>query len=308
LTLVGDFYFDPDYGFGYCVEFENNAIVIHYRRKIMAEEQIHEVPLKDIKDPARSGLNVRRTDRDAGVENLAASIKKHGLINPIVLRGEFGKPPYELISGHRRLAAHKVLRKKTIRATFKPSNYSDFNARVESLVENMQRVELNHADTAEAITAMYKKYKRDERRVADDLGLSLRTVRDYIKIEERASDYAKDLLRRKKVEKADVKRAIDAAQGNLRKANRLLDTMPELYGHEKKRAVDYGKEHPKASADEIIREAKKGRSLKTVILSIEPKIDNALKKAERRLYMNREEIASKALEEWLIENGFLTRE
>jgi hypothetical protein len=83
--------------------------------------------------------------------------------------------------------------------------------------------------------------------------------------------------------------------------------MPDLYGHEKKKVVDYGKEHPKASADEIIRQAQKGRVLKTVILSIEPKIDNALKKAERRLYMNREEIASKALEEWLIDNGFLAR-
>jgi len=104
-----------------------------------------------------------------------------------------------------------------------------------------------------------------------------------------------------------VKRAIAAAQGNLGKADRLLDKMPELYGHEKKKAVDYGKEHPKASDDEILREAKKGRSLKTIVLSIEPKIDDALEKAEQKLYMNREEIAGKALEEWLIEKGFLSR-
>lgn len=190
-------------------------------------------------------------------------------------------------------------------ARFKPADYDDFKAKVDSLVENMQRVELNHADTAEAITAMYNKYGKDDRKVAEDLGLHLRTVRDYIRIEERASDYAKGLLRQKKVEKADVKRAIDAAQGNLKKADRLLDQMPELYGHEKKRVVDYGKEHPRASADEIVSQAKKGRILKTVVLSIEPKIDNALKKAEQRLYMNREEIASKALEEWLVDNGFL---
>jgi len=274
----------------------------------MPEEKIRDVPIKDIRDVAKTGLNVRRTDRDARVEDLAKSIKKHGLINAIVLRGEFGNPPYELISGHRRLAAHKLIpEKKKIKATFKTKSYSDFKARVDSLIENMQRVELNHADTAEAITAMYKKYNKSDRKVADDLGLPLRTVRDYIKIEERASDYAKKLLRKRKVEKADVKRAIDAAQGNLKKADKLLDAMPDLYGHERKRVVDYGKEHPKASASRIITEAKKGRQLKTVILSIEPQIDNALKKAERNLYMNREEIASKALEEWLIENNFLAR-
>jgi len=270
-------------------------------------EPIHDVPIKDIRDVTKTGLNVRRTDRDAGVKDLAKSIKKHGLLQPILLRGKFGNPPYELIAGHRRLSAHRLLSKKTIIARFKPPSYDNFKARVDSLIENMQRVELNHADTAEAITAMYNKYKKNERKVAEDLALPLRTVRDYIKIEEQASPYAKRLLREGKASKADVKRAIIAAQGNLKKADRLLDAMPGLYGHEKKRVVDYGKEHEKASDDEIIKESKKGRQLKTVILSIEPKIDNALKKAERNLYMNREEIASKALEEWLIENNFLDR-
>jgi len=275
----------------------------------MMAEPIHDVPIKDIRDVDKTGLNVRRTDRDARVEDLAKSIKKHGLINAIVLRGEFDNPPYELISGHRRLAAHKLIPgKKTIKAKFKPPNYSDFKARVESLIENMQRVELNHADTAEAITAMYNKYKKNDRKVAEDLGMPLRTVRDYIKIEEQASDYAKDLLRRRKVKKADVKRAIDAAQGDPKKADRLLAKMPDLYGHEKKKAVDYGKEHPRASDEEIIRQAQKGRDLEIVVLSIEPRIGNALKKAEQSLYMNREEIASKALEKWLIDNGFLSRE
>lgn len=270
--------------------------------------KIYPVPLKDIRDAAKTGLNVRRTDRNVGVEDLAKSIKRHGLLQPIILRGEFGKPPYDLIAGHRRLAAHELIPGvKTIKATFKPTDYDNFKATVESLIENIQRVELNHADTAEAITSMYRKYGKDDRKVANDLGLSLRTVRDYIKIEELASDYAKDLLRRKKVEKADVKRAIDAAQGNLEKADRLLDAMPDLYGHEKKRAVEYSKDHPKAGADEIIRESKKGRILKTVVLSIVPKIDDALKKAEKKLYMNREEIASQALEEWLITNGFMAR-
>jgi ParB family chromosome partitioning protein len=275
--------------------------------RIMAEEKIYPIPIKDIKDSPSTGLNVRLTDRDVAVKELAESIKKHGLLQPILLRGEFDKPPYDLIAGHRRLAAHKRLGETTILARFKPANYDGFKAKVESLIENVQRVELNHADMAEAITAMYKKYGKNERRVASDLSLHVRTINDYIKIEEKASPRAKKLLRERKVTKADVKRAIDAAQGDLKKADRLLDKMPDLYGHEKKRVVEYGKEHPRATEDEIIREAKKGRSLKTVVLSIEPKIDIALTKAEKQLYMDREEIAGKALEEWLIENNFLSR-
>jgi len=270
-------------------------------------EPIYEILIENISDPAKTGLNVRQTDRDVDVEDLAKSIEKHEQLQPIILRGEFGKPPYELIAGHRRLSAHRQLSKSTIKATFKPANYSDIKAKVDSLVENLQRVKLNDADASEAVTEMYKRYKGNERKVAEDLGLPLRTIRDYIKIEAQASEYAKKLLRERKVKKADVKRAIDAAPGDPRKADRLLDQMPGLYGHEKKRAVDYGKEHPKASADEIINQSKKGRNLKTVVLSIEPKIDGALSLAERKLYMNREEIASKALEDWLTEKGFLSK-
>jgi len=273
----------------------------------MAEERIYEVPLKDIKDTAKTGLNVRRTDRDVGVEDLAKSIEKHGLLQPIILRGEFGSPPYDLIIGHRRLAAHKLIPgQKTIKATFKSPDYDAFKATVESLIENMQRVELNHADTAEAITAMYNKYNKNERKVADDLGLALRTVRDYIKIEEQASDYAKQLLRERKVKKADVKRAIDAAQGNLKKADQLLDRLPELYGHEKKRAVEYAKKNPSASAEKIIEEGKKPRLTKTLVLTIEPLVDAALGKAEKLLYMSREEIAERALRDWLKDQGYMS--
>jgi len=273
----------------------------------MAEEPIHEVPVDDIKDTAKTGLNVRRTDRDADVEELAKSIESRGLLQPILVRGEWGKPPYDLIAGHRRLAAHKLLKKKLIKARFKPPAYGDLEAKLDSLVENLHRVELNHADTAEAITFMFKKCGGDARKVARELSLPLATVRDYITIEEQASDYAKQLLRENKVKKADVKRAIVAAQGDVRKADQLLERFPDLYGHEKKRAVEYARQHPQASASTIVEEGKRARQTKTVVLDIDPDVDVALDQAEKRLYMNREEIASKALKEWLIGNGFLAR-
>ncbi|MCX5645187.1 MAG: ParB/RepB/Spo0J family partition protein [Phycisphaerae bacterium] len=108
----------------------------------MTEERIYEISVNDVKDAARGGLNVRRTDRDANVKELAESIERHGLLQPILVRGQPGKPPYDLIAGHRRLAAHKLLKKKLIKARFKPAGYGDFEAKVDSLVENLHRVEL----------------------------------------------------------------------------------------------------------------------------------------------------------------------
>jgi ParB-like chromosome segregation protein Spo0J len=56
---------------------------------------IYDIPLKDIRV---SALNVRKHDRGAEIEFLAKSIKKHGLLQPVVLRGVKGKPPFDLVS------------------------------------------------------------------------------------------------------------------------------------------------------------------------------------------------------------------
>lgn len=266
-------------------------------------KEIYEIDLKDIKI---SEHNVRLTGKKTGIDELAESIKKYGLLQPVVLRGSHGNPPYELIVGQRRFLAHRALRKNTIRAVFS-GDLKDVEAKILSLSENMQRVELNHADKAEAITVLYLRYKRDDRRVAQELGLSLRTVRDYIKIEEQATPKAKELLRQRKVKKADVKRVIDAAQGDGEKADRLLEQMPKLSKYERDRAVKHGKSHPEASDDEIIEEAKKPRIEPTVILNLPKELDNALNKASKQLSMGRESIAVKALFEWLEDNGFLRR-
>lgn len=267
-------------------------------------EKMYEIKLKDIKV---SSSNVRSTDRKAGIDELKESIRKYGLLQPVVLRGSYGGPPYELVVGQRRFLAHKELGRDTIRAVFSGA-LDDVGAKILSLTENMHRVELNHADKAEAITALYVHYKRDDRRVAQELGLPLRRVRDYIKIEEQATPKAKELLRQGTVRKADVKRVIDAAQGNANKADRLLDKMSQLSRYEKSHAVNYGKSHPEASDDKIIEEAKKPRIESTVILSLPKELDNALKKAEQRLSMDRESIAVRALTEWLKNNGYLKPE
>jgi ParB/RepB/Spo0J family partition protein len=176
---------------------------------------------------------------------------------------------YDLIVGQRRFLAYKYLGLKSIKSVFS-GKVNDISVKILSLTENMHRVELNHADKAEAITALYKKYKNDDRRVANELRLPLRTVRDYINIYERASKKAKRLLRDDKVTKADVKRAIEASQGDSEKADELLKQMTKLKltKYEKSRLVELGKKHPRASALKIVAEASKPKIERVVILNL----------------------------------------
>ncbi|UCG94434.1 MAG: ParB/RepB/Spo0J family partition protein [Candidatus Aerophobus sp.] len=271
----------------------------------MANEVIHEVPIKDIRAVKESGLNVRHRDVDIGVEDLARSIQRHGLLQPIVLRGRFRHPPYDLIVGQRRLLAHKYLGKEEIQARFKPQNFGRFKAQVESLIENLQRVKLNHADAAEAITSMYNHYNKSVKKVADEIGVSQPTVREYLKIEKLATPKAKKMLRAGTVTKEDVKRVIKAAQGNMSKADRLLDYLPTMTRYDKDRMAEYGEKHPKADDTEIASESKKPRLESTLILQLEPKVDKALEKAAAELDMNKESLAAEAVSDWLVEMGFL---
>ena len=267
----------------------------------METKEIYEIPLRDIRV---SDFNVRMTRRNVRIGELTASIRKYGLLQPIILRGSYGNPPYELIVGQRRYLAHKKLRKKSIQSTFF-GKLDDVRAKILSLTENMHRIELNNADKAEAITALYKEYGGDDRNVARELGLSLRTVRDYIRIEEEATPEAKEALKRKVISKADLKRVIDAAQGDPNKINELLELMPKLSRYEKPRAVEYAKDNPEASADEIIEEGMKPRLERTVILNLPKEVSAALGRAEKELSMDAEEVAARALSEWLRDNGFL---
>ena len=166
-------------------------------------DTIRDIPLGEIRI---SDDNVRLHDPERDLDELAASIKKHGLLQPVVLLGDYGKPPYQLISGQRRFLAHKkVLRSENIRAVF-AGRLDKTQTIIRSLVENLQRVDLEYVDTAKAITTLYEKFDADEQKVQKETGLSIRKIREYVMIEAQASAKMKSMLKAGSVTASDVKR------------------------------------------------------------------------------------------------------
>lgn len=253
-----------------------------------------------------SPQNVRRGNPMKDIDELAASIDKYGLLQPVVLLGQYNNPPYKLIAGQRRFLAHQELKRKTIQAVFAGKLDKD-QATVLSLIENLQSVELNHADTARAITALYLRYGHDEKKVQKETGLSIRRIRDYIEIEAQASSKIKKQLAEKKVAPADVKRALRAAQGNIKKAEELLDLMQEypLTKHQKKRIIEYSEENKNASAKKIIDEATKPRIEQSIIVSLPEEVRKGLERATKNLSKEPEDIVADVLHDWLSDQGFI---
>jgi len=130
-----------------------------------------------------SELNVRKDlsagTEDTDIEDLAKSIAEQGLLSPItVLKSADGG--YELIIGQRRYLACKRLGWKKIPAIVRDS-IEGTDAVVLSLVENVHRADVSPMDKARAYGRIFEKSGSYDK-VARDTGVSVTTVRKYMKL------------------------------------------------------------------------------------------------------------------------------
>ncbi|MEM9907154.1 MAG: ParB N-terminal domain-containing protein [Cyanobacteria bacterium P01_D01_bin.44] len=101
---------------------------------------------------------VRAGDADPGIEELAESISKIGLLEPIVVTPPDEDGYYEIITGQRRAKAHEFLGLETIRASILKERPKPDLAKAISLAENLIRRNLSTEELREACTELYKKY------------------------------------------------------------------------------------------------------------------------------------------------------
>lgn len=121
---------------------------------------------------------------DSGIEDLAASIERQGLLSPIVVYAH-ANGRYALIAGQRRLLAHRHLGREFIDAIVREESLNGGDATALSLVENLHRADMNPRDKAAAFRALLAQYG-DERRVSRETGVSLQTVRKYLALDDLA--------------------------------------------------------------------------------------------------------------------------
>lgn len=95
----------------------------------------------------------RKKFNEEGLNELADSIKEHGVFNPILVRKSL--KGYELIAGERRLRASKLAKKTEIPAII--LNFDDKGMMEISLLENIQREDLSPLDEAKAYEQLIKK-------------------------------------------------------------------------------------------------------------------------------------------------------
>ncbi len=142
-----------------------------------------------VADIATDGSNPRTLfdlDGEAGLRTLAASIKEHGLVQPITVRangdaGE-GAPPYLLVAGERRLRATRDVLKQSIIAAIVRHDLAPATALEATILENLQRCDLHPMEEARGLARLRARHGYTVEQIARKLGRGTGWVRERLKL------------------------------------------------------------------------------------------------------------------------------
>ncbi len=270
--------------------------------------------------------NVRRQVGD--VTELKSSIEEKGILHPLIVRPVKGR--YEVVVGSRRFAAAKAAGLKKVPAIVR--GMEDSEALTLSLIENIQRSDLELEEEAEAIQRLMK---LDEKRlgnikaIAKAIGRSETSVRELLeayeltfKLRERGmavkAARAPPEDQRRRAEAIPLKhtqmvaRALKTEQVRKLPSQEIERKIPEIVRaiaplpeRVARRVVDRFKMFPEKSVETIKEEAiarETGVSLKVYFA---PRLARAISQAADDRGISEEELVSIAVEEWLVQKSYV---
>jgi len=213
----------------------------------MPANLVAQIPIEDIdKNP----FQTRYVSHDDKLEELAQSIKANGVLQPIVVRpSEEDHGRYVLIIGERRLHAAKKAGRTTIPALVRRVSLQQ--AAEMTIIENLQRDDLNPLEQAEAFRVLSKQFSLTQAQIGERVGLSRESVANYmrlLKLPEKVMEllaeqkmsfaHARELLQLEDMERIEqaalyvVKKGmtIEQVETLVLRMNGLLDPVPDLPG------------------------------------------------------------------------------
>jgi ParB family chromosome partitioning protein len=263
--------------------------------------------------------NVRKTPGDVG--DLVDSVKEKGILEPILARPVGGR--YELVVGSRRFEAAKIVGMKRIPAVVRPM--TDEEAIIVSLVENIQRRDIEPEEEYDAIVALRKVNPRaygTVEQLAKAIGKSRRYVDDRINAVEAVRN-----IRRESGPGVSVKQAplpAERREGVLpvrhaaflhraeeaptvqelprreraSKMKELAETIAPLPRPEAENVVSHFVMAPQRPVEDIKNEVAYLHAVKLEIL-LDPRVADGLRRAAEERNTTMEAVASLAIHSWL---------
>ncbi|MGN0824582.1 MAG: ParB/RepB/Spo0J family partition protein [Candidatus Coproplasma sp.] len=162
---------DTDNAFGNVYEGKDVFTYTEEERK-----NAEEMPLTEI---YANPNQPRKNFDEQALRELADSIKKHGVIMPIVVNAD-KQGKYMIIAGERRFRASKIAGLKSIPVVIR--NYSEREIKEISLIENLQREDLNPIEAAAAMKQLMVEYKLTQDELAERIGKSRPAIANTLRL------------------------------------------------------------------------------------------------------------------------------
>lgn len=179
-------------------------------------EKIQEISVTDIQ---QNPMQPRQNFDQYGEEELVNSIKEHGIIQPlIVTKNDQG---YQLIAGERRLRAAKSLKLKTVPVIVRDASQQQ---KLEvSLIENIQRQDLNPVEEAMAYRKLLDEFGLTQEQLAKRVGKNRATAANILRLLDLPDEIRKALIEKKiTVGHAKVLLSLDKAEDQIKAFKNIL--------------------------------------------------------------------------------------
>ena len=189
--------------------------------------------------------NQPRRDFDPGaIEALAASIKEHGVLQPIVVTKEDGK--YKIVAGERRWRASKIAGLDKIPAIIRTL---DSQNRLElSIIENAQREDLNPIELATAYAKLKNQFNLSDEDIAAKVGKSETTIQNTLRLLN-LPDEAKHIMVKEKLTEGVMRPLVSRDEDVIKKL------LPKIVkeGWTARKVERYFQDHKKKSSTALIK-------------------------------------------------------
>jgi ParB family chromosome partitioning protein len=160
----------------------------------------------------------RRSFEQESINELAISIKRHGVMQPIIVTRKKGQNQYQIVAGERRWRAAGHAKLESIPAIVR--SLEELEQIEMALIENIQRVDLSPLEQAMAVYRLQHQFNLSLKEVAQRLGKALSTVSNIGRLLQ-LPDEARQALEAGKITEGHA-RAILALKGKEEKQRELL--------------------------------------------------------------------------------------
>jgi ParB family chromosome partitioning protein len=139
------------------------------------DDKVVQISLKELR---ANPYQPRKTFSDESIQELAASIKEHGVIQPIIVRKVL--KGYEIIAGERRFRASQLCGLETIPCVVR--DFTDQQVMEIALIENLQREDLNAIEIANAYQNLIDQFHYTQEELSTRVGKSRSHIANFLRL------------------------------------------------------------------------------------------------------------------------------